>query len=99
MILYIFSYSSTESKVLSLKIEEDDNKTATNGKEKKATSTSEDCIFHFWTYSLPRALYCRGHFYISQIEHEDCFIVSRQIHVIFGQFVPPLHSIVKSITE
>ena len=82
-----------------IKIEEDDNKTATYGKEKKATSPSEDYIFHFWTYTLPYALYGRGHFCISQIELEIWFINSRQIHVIFGQIVSPLHSIMKSIAE
>ena len=82
-----------------IEMEEDDYKTTTNGKEKKATSSSEDYIFHFWTYSLPHALHGRDHFCISQIELEDWFIHSRQIHVIFGPFVPPLHSIVRSIAE
>ena len=99
MILYFYWRISTETKAVIIEIEKDDNKTATYKKEKKAISPSEDYFFHFWTYTLPHTLYGRGHFCISQIDLEVRFIVSRQIHVIFGQIVPPLHTIVKSIAE
>ena len=96
-IFFITNISGIES--ITIEIEENDIKKVTHEKIKKATSSSEDYIFHFWLYTLPHTFYGRGHFYISQIDLEVWFIVSRQIHVIFGQIVSSLHSIVKSIAE